>query len=78
MLEHVLMLESLHHDGGCLLIPNFRASLVLPAHQSLVEHCSADEEITKGQCMAGNGLGSFRGVNVWIRKMIVNYEQYGT
>lgn len=72
------MLESLHHACGCLLIPNFRASLVLPEHQSLAEHCSADEEITKGQYMAGNGLGSFRGVNVWIRKTIGNYEQYGT
>lgn len=78
MLEHVLMLESLHHACGCLLIPNFRASLVLPEHQSLVEHCSTDEEITKGQYVAGNGLGSFRGVNVWIRKMRGNYKLYGT
>lgn len=78
MLEHVLMLESLHRACGCLLIPNFRASLVLPEHQSLAKHCSADEEIRKGQYMAGNGLGFFRGVNVWTGEMIGNYEQYGT
>lgn len=78
MLEHVLMLESLHHACGCLLIPNFRASPALPEHQSLAARCSADEEIIKGQYMAGNGLGSFGGVNVWIRRMIGNYKQYGT
>lgn len=72
------MLESLHRACGCLLIPNFRASLVLPEHQSLAKHCSADEEIRKGQYMAGNGLGFFRGVNVWTGEMIGNYEQYGT
>lgn len=70
------MLESLHHACGCLLIPNFSAFLVLPEHQSLVERHSTDEEITAGHYTAGNGLGTFRGANVWPRKMIGNYKQY--
>lgn len=76
MPEHVLMLEILHRAYGCLPIPNFSAFLVLPEHQSMAECCSTDEEITAGHYMAGNGLGAFRGVNVWPRKMIGNYEQY--
>lgn len=76
MLEHVLVLESPHQACGCLLIPNFCAFLASPEHQSLVERCSPDEEITAGHFMAGNGLGTSRGVNVWPRKMIGNYEQY--
>lgn len=78
MLEHVLMLESLHQACGCLLIPNFSAFLALPEHQSVVERCSTDEEITAGHYKAGNGLGTSRGVNVWPRKMIGNYEQHRT
>lgn len=78
MLQHVLMLESLHRACGGLLTPNFRPSPVLPEHQSGAERCGADEGITKEQNVAGNGLGSFRGENVWIRRAIGNYEQRGT
>lgn len=78
MLEHVLMLESLHHACGCLLIPNFSTFQVLPEHQSVVEHYSTDEEITAEHYMAGKGLETFRGANDWPRKMTGNYEQCRT